>query len=233
MIKRIAILPARGGSKRVQNKNARLFCGQPMMHYILSAAARSGLFDEIHVSTESDYIASVASHLGFAPKFRRPLHLADDHTPLMPVLRHVLDEFKRRECNFDQVCLLYACAPLIEPSDLCAASEVFEQIGANKVLLAVTAYTTPLEWAFELSDDLRLTPDQPGAFRIRSQDLATKYHNTGTFAFFPAGRILSDKPNTDDDFYGYVLPRTKGLDIDTEEDWHFAELLYRGLHGVS
>ena len=213
------------------DKNIRPFCGRPMMQYILDAASSSGLFDTIHVSTDDCRIAAIAEQLGFPPRFMRPKELADDQTPLMPVLRHVINEFGQSGLGFDQVCLLYACAPLVEPDDLRSAATVFDEIGANKVLLAVTAYTTPIEWAFNLRNDRHLIPVKPGAFRTRSQDLAVRYHNTGTFAFFPVQRVIREEPNTDDDFYGFVLPRNKGLDIDTEEDWHFAELLYRGIHG--
>src|SRR5437764_11044543 len=112
MVSRLAIVPARGGSKRVSDKNVRDFCGRPMIAHILGAARKSGLFDAIHVSTDSARIAGIVGDLGFATQFLRPSELADDFTPLMPVLRYVTDKFAKSGRHFDEVWLLMACAPL-------------------------------------------------------------------------------------------------------------------------
>ena len=113
--RRLAIIPARGGSKRIADKNIRAFCGRPMIAHILDTARASGLFEVIHVSTESPRIASVVEALGFEVHFPRPIaQLADDKTPLMPVLRYVTETFQSRGQTFDEVWLLMACAPLIE-----------------------------------------------------------------------------------------------------------------------
>ena len=227
MTRRIAILPARGGSKRIPHKNIRDFCGKPMISYILSAAAASRLFEVIHVSTDSADVADVVTKLGFAPAFSRPQELADDFTPLMPVLKHVVAEYQRRGQTFDQVCLLYACAPMIEASDLQSAANIFDAAIGTEGLIAVTNYDSPIEWAFDLVGH-ELHPVQPGMFLVRSQDLKTRHHSTGTFAFFSTARVLRDGPPSDRNYFGYVLPRHKALDIDNEEDWDFAERLYRG-----
>lgn len=227
-MKRLAVVPARGGSRRILDKNVRHFCGRPMIGYILEAARASGLFDEIHVSTESDRVSAVATALGFRPGFPRPLALADDTTPLMPVLRFVLEEYGRRGRSFDQVALLYACAPLVEAEDLRGAAEMTDRVGADKVVIGVAEFPVPIEWAFKRDPNGRLAPVTPGMFQVRSQDLRAVYHDVGGFAFLPAARILSDAPHDERDFYGYVLPRYKAVDIDDEEDWLLAEHLYRG-----
>lgn len=228
MTRRIAIIPARGGSKRLPDKNIRDFCGKPMIGHILDTARATGLFEVIHVSTDSDKIAQTVIALGYRPDFPRPPELAQDTTPIIPVVRHALEEYRRRGREFEQVCLLYACAPLVEAEDLRAAASMFDQLGGGKVVLSITPFAVPIEWAYSLGKDGAMTPVQPGMFNVRSQDLTTKYHDTGSFAFFPAARILNDVPHDDRDFHGFVLPRYKAVDIDDSDDWILAEILYRG-----
>src|SRR5688572_23964115 len=139
-----------------------------MIGYILDTARDSNLFGVIHVSTDSSRIAQTVTALGYQPSFPRPPELAQDSTPIMPVVRYVLEEYQRRGRQFDQVCLLYACAPLIEAEDLCAAAEMFEALGGNKVVLAVTPFAVPIEWAYALGPDRAMTPVQPGMFTVRS-----------------------------------------------------------------
>jgi N-acylneuraminate cytidylyltransferase len=229
MTLRLAIVPARGGSKRTPRKNIRSFCGRPMISYILDAARSSDLFETIHVSTESSEIATVVENLGFKIHFPRPLDLADDNTPLMPVLRYVTETFGKRGDSFDEVWLLMPCAPLIEADDLIGAARLYTDKCGQLAVISVTPYPAPIEWAFERDVDGRLHPTQPGKFAIRSQDLGAKYYDTGTFCGFPARRVLESTGAGDDTgFVGYVLPRHKAIDIDTEEDWQFAEVLYLG-----
>lgn len=111
---RLAIVPARGGSTRIPEKNIRDFCGKPMIAHILNAARKSGLFEFIHVSTESTHIAEIVQRLGFPIDFPRPGELANDHTPLMPVLKYVVETYQSSGRRFDEIWLLMACAPLIE-----------------------------------------------------------------------------------------------------------------------
>jgi pseudaminic acid cytidylyltransferase len=227
-VRRIAVIPARAGSKRLPEKNIRDFCGTPMLGHILKAARDSGLFEVIHVSTESARVAEVASAVGFAPEFPRPADLAQDSTPILPVVRHAVEEYARRGRRFDVACLLYACAALVEPGDLRRASAMFEHLGGTKVVLSVTPFAVPIEWAYDLASDARMVALQPGMFKVRSQDLRRRYHDTGGFAFFPVTRLLDPAPHDDRDFHGFVLPRSRAVDIDDQEDWELAEQLYRG-----
>lgn len=228
MIKRIAIIPARGGSKRIPHKNIRNFCGRPMITHVLAAARESGLFEVIHVSTENEDIRAVATRFGFPPAFPRPLHLADDHTPIMPVLRHVVEEYATRGKEFDAIWLLMACAPLIDPCDLTKAALMFESSSNQQALLAVSEYPAPIEWAFSRSESGALTPVQAGMFAARSQDLEQHYYDAGSFAVFPASRVLEAKgAGSDSGFIGYPLPKGTAIDIDDEQDWQLAEALFR------
>lgn len=226
-MKRLAIIPARGGSKRIPNKNIRDFCGQPMITHVLGAARDSGLFTTVHVSTESESIRDVATLFGFPPDFPRPTELADDHTPIMPVLRAVVDTYAQFGKNYDQVWLLMACAPLVTARELADAALAFEQSGGLKPLLAVGEFPAPIEWGFRRRDDGHLSPISPGMFATRSQDLAKAYYDAGAFAVFPAENITkAEGAGSDEGFVGYVLPRGTAIDIDDESDWIQAERIF-------
>ena len=226
-MKRLAIIPARGGSKRIPNKNIRDFCGQPMITHVLSAARASGLFTTVHVSTESESIRDVAGRFGFPPDFLRPDELAYDHTPIMPVLRYAVQEYANRGVHFDEVWQLMACAPLIDARDLISAATFFQQAGSEQSLLAVSEYPAPIEWAFSRGVNGALTPVQAGMFALRSQDLERRYFDAGSFAVFPASRVLeSQGAGSDNGFIGYVLPKATAIDIDDEQDWQLAEEIY-------
>ncbi len=228
MTSRVAIIPARGGSKRIPNKNIRDFCGKHMVAHILCTARDSGLFDTIHVSTESTDIRDVVQGLGFPVDFMRPHELADDHTPIMPVLKYVADTYAAKGRRFDQVWLLMACAPLVNALDLQQAAEYFEKCGARDPLLAVAEYPSPIERAFGRSADGRLMPVNPEMFPVRSQDLEKKYHDAGAFAVFPYQAVrASHGAGSGNGFIGYTLPRWKAIDIDNEEDWLLAEGMFR------
>lgn len=198
-----------------------------MIAHILDTARASELFDVIHVSTESPRIVSVVRDLGFEVHFMRPPELADDNTPLMPVLRYVTEKFEARGQTFDEVWLLMACAPLIEAGDLNAAAQMLTATKHCKAVLAVTPYPVPIEWAFDCDEDGTLVPLSPGKFAMRSQDLETRFYDTGTFCAFPVRHVLESKDAGDNSGYvGYVLARQKAIDIDTDDDWRFAEKLF-------
>lgn len=234
MTRRIAIIPARGGSKRIPNKNTRDFCGKPMIVHILQAARESELFDVIHVSTESFSIRETVENLGFRIEFMRPPELADDHTPIMPVLKYVMETYTSRGQLFDQVWLLMACAPLVESTDLQQAAQLFDQSGGTNPMLAISEYPVPIEWAFSRASDGKLTPVQPGMFAVRSQDLSKKYFDAGVFTAFPAATVqASEGAGSDVGFIGHILPKGKAIDIDDEADWAIAEAMYRSHRQIS
>lgn len=227
-MKRLAVVPARGGSKRIPDKNIRDFCGKPMIAHILEATSASGLFDTIHVSTEDKAIAKIVAGLGYSIDFMRPDSLADDHTPIMPVLKYVTETYKERGQVFDQIWLLMACAPLVEPTDLILAEKLYATADSPTPLLAVSEYPVPIEWAFNRAPDGRLDAVQPGMFAVRSQDLEKKYFDAGSFAAFPSSAILSAQgAGSDSGFIGYTVPKGTAIDIDDEQDWALAEAIFQ------
>lgn len=226
-MKRLAIIPARGGSKRIPQKNIRDFCGNPMISHILNSANKSKLFDVIHVSTESYEIKDVVEKLGFQVPFLRSEDLADDFTPILPVLKDVMEKFVSIGQSFDQIWLLMACSPLIEDLDLINAAKLFEMEGGKSPVIGVTEYPVPIEWAFSRSANGHLSPIHPGMFAIRSQDLEKKYFDAGAFAIFPSEKIQNaEGAGSDNEFIGYVISKDKAIDIDDEADWNFAEKMF-------
>jgi pseudaminic acid cytidylyltransferase len=226
---RIAIVPARGGSKRIPDKNIVDFLGMPLIGHSLRAARESGLFDCIHVSTDSARIAEVAASLGHPVDFMRDPALADDHTPLLPVLRWTFEQYAARGQRFDSACLLMPTAPLIEADDLRQANAVFEQHARRHTVMAVARFPVPIEWAFRMPDGAFLVPCQPGMGNVRSQDLAPAYYDAGTFIFLPEAEVLAGRID-DAHLLAYPLPRHKAIDIDDPEDLELAKIIYRGLH---
>jgi len=228
MTRRIAIIPARGGSKRISDKNIRNFCGKPMISYILNVAKKSELFDIIHVSTDSKRIAETVSELGFSIDFMRPKELADDFTPIMPVLKCVTEKYSSLGQNFDEIWLLMACSPLIEYIDLQQAAKQYKEDPTIRPMLAISEYPVPIEWAFNWESDGEMTPVQPGMFAIRSQDIGKKYFDAGVFSVFSSSHVISaEGAGTDTGFTGYIIQKSKAVDIDEQADWDFAEALYR------
>lgn len=223
-------MPARGGSKRIPGKNIVPFCGAPLMAHALRAAAASGLFSTIHVSTEDEAIAAAAAAEGFPPAFARDPALADDHTPLLPdVLRWVVDAFAARGERFDSVTLVMPTAPLIGPDDLAAAHALFDRHGGTRPVLAVSTLPCPVEWAMRRGEDGTMTAIHPEAAGIRSQDLPEAWYDSGTFLILPPGALAPGAPPPA--WLGFPLPRWKAVDIDTPEDLALAERLFRGRQG--
>jgi N-acylneuraminate cytidylyltransferase len=228
-ISRLAIVPARGGSKRIPRKNIRDFCGKPMIAHILAAAADSGLFERIHVSTDDTEISAVAAGLGHAPEFARPASLADEFTPIMPVLKWVVEHYLDRGLRFDQVWLLMPCAPLIDSQDLRAAEKLFAAHEGRQAVIGVSPYPAPIEWAFNRRETGELSAVQEGAFAIRSQDLVERYYDAGAFAVFTHDQVAqSSGAGASITYAGHVLEKSKAIDIDSEDDWRFAENVFRG-----
>jgi len=225
MTRRIAIIPARGGSKRIPRKNIRPFAGQPALTHVLKAAEASGLFDVLHVSTDDPEIAEVAASAGHRPDFRRDAAIADDHTPIRSVMGWTLREYEKRGQNFDTAALLYATAFFVESQDITAAVGVFEARLTHPVL-AVSEVGTPIEKLFVERDGLLQTADD-AHFAARTQDLTPAYQDAGAFGIFSAANLLAEPDGSAPlRFRPYRLDRWKAIDIDTEEDWAFAERLH-------
>ena len=223
---RLAIIPARGGSKRIPKKNIINFGGKPMISYALEAARNSGMFDLIHVSTDSHEIAEVAAHLGFPVDFYRDNSLADDYTGLIPVLKWVVDEFERRDVNFEQICCIMPNAPLLKSSDLVDAFNIFDQNCGAHPLLVYARYPVPIEWAFRRGQNGFMRADDPKKLLIRSQDLEHAYYECGPFNIWSREHLQQANPLTQE-VLSYLMPTERAIDIDTPEDLAYAERLYQ------
>lgn len=226
----LAIIPARGGSKRIKDKNITDFLGKPLMAYSIEAAQQSKLFDLIHVSTDSEKIKAVAATLRTHAEFSRATSLADDQTGIVPVLQWVVREFLSRGQSFDDICMLMPTAPLITTTDLTAAYEVFLQHQRKVPVVAVASYPVPIEWAYEIETGTgKLTRAFPGnRTNVRSQDLGHKFYDAGAFAFFETEQLLNESYDLGSQFIGYPLPRKRVVDIDNQEDLELAKILYQG-----
>lgn len=226
---KIAIIPARGGSKRIKNKNIVDFLGKPLIYYSLQVAKESGLFDQIHVSTDSEEIKDAVESLGFSVDFMRDPVLADDYVGTLPVVRWVLQTYQKRQHHYDDVCLILPTAPLIEPDDLRNSYQLFESLEKKHSILPVASYPAPIEWAFYQRESGVLDACQPNMFQVRSQDLEKKYFDSGTFVWFSKEHVLSDALAGDEGFAAYVLDRYKAIDINDMEDLEFARVIKLGL----
>ena len=224
--KRLAVIPARGGSKRIPGKNIAPFCGKPMIAYALEAAEESGLFDKIHVSTDSDEICRVVEMLGFPVEFMRPAELADDFTGLVPVLRWVHDQYRSRSEDFEQVCCIMPNAPLLQSRDLISAFNIFDGHDARYPLLVFARFPVPVEWAFRREENGLMTAISPDSCIKRSQDLEHAYYECGPFSIWRPDHLVNNNP-VKGKVLSYVLPPERAIDVDTPDDLAYAERLYR------
>lgn len=223
---RLAVIPARGGSKRIPKKNIIPFCGKPMIAYALDAAKASGVFDQIHVSTDSQEIADVVEALGFPVDFMRDESLADDHTGIVPVLRWVAKEYEQRGVRYDQVCCIMPNAPLLQSSDLVEAFRIFEQNEGIHPLLVYARFPVPVEWAFRRDENGLMTADDPEKILIRSQDLQHAYYECGPFNIWRYEHLQEENP-LKGKVLSYLMPTERAIDIDTPEDLAYAARLFQ------
>ena len=220
----VAIIPARGGSKRIPKKNIKEFCGKPMIAYSIEAAKKSELFDKIVVSTDDENIAQVAKSFG-AEVLKRPKELADDFTPTIPVIAHAIKELELLKAT--SVCCIYATAPFVQASFLQVAYQKLLTCKASYCFSATT-FAFPIQRAIKLENE-RVTMFEPQHFNTRSQDLEEAYHDAGQFYFGLPSAWLEGKMLFSKDSTIIKLPRYLVQDIDTLEDWRRAELMYKVL----
>jgi len=225
---KLAIIPARSGSKRIKNKNTMDFCGNPMIAYALSAAIKSKIFAKIHVSTESKQTKNIVESLGVKVDFLRSENLADDTTSLMSVMKWVLQQYQDRDEEYEDVCCLMPIAPLVEAEDIIRAFDKYLQNGRKNPLLMVSSFPAPLKWAYTRNSLGELIPLTPGGYAIRSQDHDKAYYESGPFTIFNREHIFSDDPPGDEGFISCVMPLERSIDIDEPEDLIIAETIYMG-----
>lgn len=225
---KLAIIPARGGSKRIPRKNIKPFCGKPMIAWSIEAALQSRCFDRVIVSTDDEQIAEVARQHGAEVPFMRPAELSGDHAGTLPVIGHAIDWFIGRGVAVEQVCCLYATAPFVRAEDLRRGLALLKGDDCDYAF-AATSYAFPIQRALRICVHGPVEMLSPEHFNTRSQDLEEAYHDAGQFywgrvdawqerrmVFGPRSRAL-------------LLPRHRVQDIDTPEDWERAQWLFRAL----
>ncbi len=232
--KRLLIIPARLGSKRIPKKNIKIFNGQPMINHVLRIASKTNIFNTIHVSTESKEIYEVCKKAGYEPKFMRPDYLADDQMGIMQVLKFVVDKFESNGIFFDTVCMMYATSPLTDHRDLISAAEIFEKSDGENALLSVCQYPTPVEKAWVISEEDQLVPHNPKAFKKRTQDLKPSFFDAGMFCFYTSKYVKeSQEFGNPFSFKAFKVPYYRVTDIDDSQDWERAELMFKVLNEKS
>lgn len=225
----IAVIPARGGSKRIPRKNIRAFGGKPLIAYSIDAARASGLFDHVIVTTDDDEIAEIAQSFGAEVPFRRPPELANDHATTVPVIKHAISWALENIGAVDYACCIYATAPFIQVEALTKAyAQLIEKKVAGYVFTATT-FPFPIQRAFKLHDGGYVQMFEPKNYNTRSQDLEEAYQDAGQFYWGSVTAYMSEKIFFSTDSMAYVLPRHLVQDIDTLEDWRRAEFMYAAL----
>jgi len=225
---RLAVIPARGGSKRIPRKNIKDFCGKPMIAWSIEAASASNCFDRVIVSTDDEEIAAVARKWGAETPFLRPADLSDDHTGTIPVIAHAIAQIAEQGEAPDAVCCLYATAPFVASSDLTLG---LKSLAGNNVdyAFSVTSYAFPIQRALRMTAKGRIGMFQPEQFNTRSQDLEEAWHDAGQFYWGRAEAWQQGRPIFAERSVPVKLPRHRVQDIDTPEDWERAEWLFKAL----
>ncbi|MEO1731348.1 MAG: pseudaminic acid cytidylyltransferase [Pseudomonadota bacterium] len=222
----IAIIPARGGSKRIPRKNVKTFNGKPMIAFAIEAGLRCEAIGRVLVSTEDDEIAELALELGAEVPFRRPKELADDHTPTVPVIKNALESCHALGIRPENVCCIYPCVPFIRVDDLNDAFELLQAGERHGYTFPVAQYAAPIQRALKRGDDGTISPFDASHTLTRTQDLEPAFFDAGQFYWASAQTWLSGA-DIHQNGRAIVMPLSHVVDIDTPDDWHRAEILYR------
>jgi len=225
-MKRLLVIPARIGSKRIRNKNIKNFNGQPIISYSLKLAQESKLFNKIHISTDSKKIKKIVEDYNLEVEFLRPKNISGDYVPVISVLKYVYNYYKKKNFIFDEIWSLSACSPLLKKNDLINASVLLKK-NNNKIVIPVTEYATPIEWAFKIEKNNFLKPIKKYAYKIRSQDITKKFHDVGYFVGIPIKFFSEKKIKFDQNYIGYEIEKNRAIDIDNLSDWKLAEAMYK------
>lgn len=225
---KVAIIPARGGSKRIPRKNLKSFCGKPIIAWSIEAAIDSNCFARIIVSTDDDEIAEIARRWGAEVPFTRPAELADDHADTASVVAHAIEWLGEHDESPELVCCVYATAPFIQPEDLRRGLDVLQSEPVDYAF-SVTSYAFPIQRAIRITSDDRVAMFNPEHAATRSQDLEEAFHDAGQFYWGRASAWVARKPIFSQQAVPVVLPRHRVQDIDTFEDWTRAEMMFDAL----
>ncbi|WP_417536678.1 pseudaminic acid cytidylyltransferase [Methylophaga sp.] len=223
----LAVIPARGGSKRIPRKNIRPFCGKPMIAWSIEAAFASKCFDMVLVSTDDEEICNVAKKYGASVPFIRPEPLSDDYTATGPVVSHAIRWLRDHGALPQYTCCLYPTAPFVRDEDIKTGLTKLQESKAD-FAMSVASFSFPIQRALWI-DGGRVRMFDSDNFYSRSQDLEKSYHDAGQFYWGKTESWLNDSPIFLSDTVPVVLPRYRVQDIDTIEDWENAELMFKYL----
>jgi len=228
---KIAVIPARGGSKRIPRKNIKDFCGKPMIVWSIEAAKSSGLFDHIIVSTDDQEIAKLAKEHGATVPFVRPAELSDDYTGTGDVVKHAVEWIIKNLGKPEYVCTVYATAPFIKPTDIIKGLKLLQENDCQ-IVFTVTSFPFPIQRAIKITGNGRVQMFQPEHFMTRSQDLEPSYHDAGQFYWSVTDAVLNNISAFSEVSIPLTLPRHQVQDIDTVEDWQRAELMFKAWNAM-
>jgi N-acylneuraminate cytidylyltransferase len=223
----IAIIPARGGSKRIPKKNIKKFFGKPLIAYSIEVALASNLFEKVVVTTDDENIAKTAEEYGAVVPFLRPKKLSDDFTGTGEVVEHTVQFLESQGERYDYICTIYATAPLLQTKYLIQGFEQLKNSDA-KLCFSATSMPFPIQRTFKLDQNGRCEMFTPEHFMTRSQDLEEAYQDAGQF-YWENRNIDSNEILFGKDSIPIILPRHLVQDIDTLEDWKRAEFMYQAL----
>jgi N-acylneuraminate cytidylyltransferase len=225
---RVAVLPARGGSKRIPGKNVRLLAGRPLIAWAIEACLASLSLDDVIVSTDDDDIAEAALAAGARVPFRRPPELSDDHTPLVPVIAHAIATLADQGVSIAAACCVYPTAATIRPEDIDGGWALKQSLPQTPYVVSVVRYGHPIQRALALDADHGLSLDSPEHASTRTQDLPPRWHDAGQFVWGEARAWLAGTAVLTH-AAGYPMPAWRALDLDTEDDWARAQVIHEVL----
>jgi len=227
-MRKIAIIPARGGSKRIPRKNIKDFLGKPIIAYSIEASIKSGLFDEIMVSTDDKEIAEIANKYGAKIPFMRSNKNANDFASTEEVIFEVLEEYKICGSEYYYLCCIYPTAPFVTAKKLKDSFKLMLDKNAEGII-PVVKFSYPIQRAFRINSKNNLEYIWPENIDKRSQDLETSYHDAGQFYWSNVKSFYKNKNLVTDNTMPFVLTEMEVQDIDTEEDWRLAEIKFKRL----
>ena len=226
MIKRLAIIPARGGSKRIKNKNLKHFHGKPLIYYSITAAKDSKIFDKIHVSSDSKKILKYSEKLKIKVDFKRPKSLAKDNIGIRDVLKHVVKKYENNQIYFDEVWLIYATNPFVTKKIILNCLSEYKKISKkkNNALMTVTKYNYPINWAQTLSSKKILKPVNLKNIKTRSQQLSNSFCDAGMINIYNK-KSFTEKIKVN--YFPFHIPLYSSVDIDNFQDFELAKRLFK------
>jgi len=224
----LAIIPARGGSKRIPRKNIKDFLGKPIIAYSIEAAIKSGLFDEVMVSTDDDEIAEVAKNYGAKVPFLRSSGNSNDYAGISEVCIEVISEYERSGKSFEIICCILPTAPFVIAEKLVNGMDVLKR-GIYDSVFTVAEYSYPIQRSLKMDGDF-IKMRWPENFSKRSQDLEKTYHDAGQFYFIRKDILIGEKRMFVEKSGAIILNELEVQDIDTETDWEVAEIKYKMLN---